>query len=59
MRAMFDAVGGGGGVPQPAPRTRLALVAFLIVLILAFGFGTLIAAALEALSDMNARGLMG
>jgi hypothetical protein len=60
MRAVFDVQGGGCAPPAPRPRVsrraRLALI--FVVVVLAFGFGTLIAAGLQAFSDMQARGVM-
>jgi hypothetical protein len=60
MRTTTFEAGGGGGGPRASPRARrparLALI--VAILLLAFGLGTAIAAAYEALEDMQARGEM-
>jgi hypothetical protein len=56
----FDEGGGGGCGPQGSPRVRRAagLALVVAILLLAFGLGAAIAAAYEALEDMQARGEM-
>jgi len=61
MRATFDELGGGDW-PQPVGPLRVRRVARLaltvVILVLAFGGGMLVAAAWDALSDQDARGVM-
>jgi hypothetical protein len=61
MRATFEEIGGGGwqrpvGPSRVRGSARLALT--VVLLVLAFGWGTLAAAAWDALSDQDARGVM-
>ena len=58
MRTIFHAEGGGGPQPVTAPRVhRRVRLGLLIVLLIAFACSAL-AAAWDALSDIDARGQM-
>jgi hypothetical protein len=59
MRTILHAEGGGGppvAAPRVRHRPRLALL--IVALLAAFACGALIAAAWDALSDIDARGQM-